>query len=222
MDFGLYNASYACNPSNPRNREKTWGNFKCQQAWQHSMGHYFCGGARVEGQSMYSSEKWLQSWAVTGDFMNLASSPNDLPLFILWHSEMMRQFYQWQTKQIKLDPKIDFKKEWPRKSTTPLNSRYWPDLYINEGCYLDDVINSFYPFTLSFITSPSHGYMMDYIDPRNENIIYETGNSPFDTTVCTSASRTSKRSRRSNCRQKIPHGQIRRKRWTMCTSRPTR
>eukprot|EP00966_Prymnesium_polylepis_P268212 6196241-Prymnesium_polylepis.1 len=91
MDAGTFDLPDASRPC-PAGQEasagasRQWQAARCQQLWMHSQAHFKIGSQSVLGLPV-TAEGWLNSWPSDGDFMDLATSPNDLLVFVLWHAD---------------------------------------------------------------------------------------------------------------------------------------
>ena len=90
---------------------------------------------------MRGSDLW---GVVVQDLIDLATSPNDFLIFILWHSNIMRHFLRWQQVSLQADPSLNHS-YWG----FPVSNVDYPEG--NPGCNLDDVINSNFAFTDPFL-----------------------------------------------------------------------
>ena len=179
MDFGtfdMHQASMPCPPGNEAQPRASlqWQQGQCQQLWQHSQAHFRIGGQSKVGLNI-THPGWEASWVYDGDFIDLATSPNDALVFILWHTNMMRHFLRWQQQAVLVDPML------PRRNWDyPLSRNEYSGL--NPGCELHHTINSVMPmvegvfprppsnpdgythYDALYWTSPGMGQVVDYIE----------------------------------------------------------
>jgi len=185
MDYGTYDmvGNRSCPPGHLPNHRSAlqWQDGQCQQLWMHSQGHFKIGGQSVAGLGP-SHADWLASWPYDSDLIDLATSPNDFLIFILWHANIMKHFLRWQRVAVEVDPTLAQDYYGFPKSKADYSAG-------NKGCNLDDVINSNMPFVSATLfphpPNASEGYshreVMQVCSP-GPDLLYDYDDSEEDGT----------------------------------------
>eukprot|EP00658_Telonema_sp_P-2_P081331 TRINITY_DN8309_c0_g1_i2.p1 TRINITY_DN8309_c0_g1~~TRINITY_DN8309_c0_g1_i2.p1 ORF type:complete len:186 (+),score=29.06 TRINITY_DN8309_c0_g1_i2:879-1436(+) len=121
-----------------------------------------------------------------GDMMDVATSPND-PLFAFHHANADRMNMHWQHRISQADPGIvEQMFGFPANYSTWIRSWSHPQIRpdqiwksAKEGCLLDDVISSKFPFDLGLFggssgTTLTHRELLSKTLPTNAQYTYDT------------------------------------------------